>query len=456
MKDKLVRGVRQLLPAKATSSLEEIYRKGRAKVVAARYGFPARDLKVIAVTGTNGKTTTACYINEILKASGLTTALFSTAVIEVAGERRLNDLNMTVASVSQMQQFFKSAKKADADYVIIEAASHALHQHKLSGLTIECAVMTNLTQDHLDYHHTMEEYAATKARLFALQPRFMVLNADDEWFDYFNKFEAGEHKMTYGTSQEADCQIRSVKLYRRGSEAQLLIDKHTILELATSLPGKYNVYNMTAAAVASYLMYIKLDAIRDGIANLEGIPGRFEYVDIDKPYNVVVDYAHTPDGLEKLLEAGRSVAKNRVILVFGACGDRDKTKRPIMGQIAVRGADRIILTDEESYYEDPQQIRDMIREGIEEAGGNAKTDEIADRREAIAKAMSIARKGDVIFVTGMGHEQFRIVNGERLPWNDGDVVREIAGIKSSQTPEPDESSTQKEPVDEQPAPQNDN
>ncbi len=428
MKEKLAKGMRRVLPAGATRLLEEFYRKGRAKAVAARYGFPARDLKVIAVTGTNGKTTTAGYINEILKAAGLTTALFSTAVIEVAGKRRLNDLNMTVASVAEMQRFFREAKKADADYVIVEAASHALHQHKLSGLTIECAVMTNLTQDHLDYHHTMEEYAATKARLFALNPRYVVLNADDQWYDYFNKFDAGEHKMSYGTSADADCQIRSVKLYRRGSEAQLLVDKHTILELATALPGKYNVYNMTAAAVAAYLMYIKLDAIRDGIANLEGIPGRFEYIDLDKPYSVVVDYAHTPDGLEKLLEAGRSVAKNRVILVFGACGDRDKAKRPLMGEIAVKGADRIILTDEESYSEDPAVIRDMIREGIEKAGGSAKTEEIADRREAIEKAMKIARKGDVIFVTGMGHEQYRIVNGDRQPWNDGQVVQDIAGL----------------------------
>ena len=431
MKDKVVRGVRGLLPSGATRLLEEGYRRTRVHAVSARYGYPARDLKVIAVTGTNGKTTTANYLNEILKSAGMTTAMFTTAVIEIAGDRKINDLNATVALTGQMQRFFRDAKKADVDYVVLEITSHALQQHKLDTVPIECAVMTNLTQDHLDYHKTMEAYAAAKGKLFAKNPRFMVLNADDEWYSYFNQFEAGEHKISYGTSDEADCRIRQVKLYKKGSEMQLLIDKHTTLELGTALPGKYNVYNATAAAMAAYLMYIKLEAIQDGIANLESIPGRFERIDIDKPYDVVVDYAHTPDALEKLLEATKSMVKNRVILVFGACGDRDKTKRPTMGEIAARLADRIILTDEESYNEDPQTIRDMIREGIVGAGGEPKLEEIADRREAIAKAMKIARTGDMILITGMGHEQYRIVGGEKLPWNDGDVVRELQSFKTA-------------------------
>ncbi len=430
MKDKVVRGVRGLLPSGATRLLEEGYRRTRVHAVSARYGYPARDLKVIAVTGTNGKTTTANYLNEILKSAGMTTAMFTTAVIEIAGDRKINDLNATVALTGQMQRFFRDAKKADVDYVVLEITSHALQQHKLDTVPIECAVMTNLTQDHLDYHKTMEAYAAAKGKLFAKNPRFMVLNADDEWYSYFNQFEAGEHKISYGTSDEADCRIRQVKLYKKGSEMQLLIDKHTTLELGTALPGKYNVYNATAAAMAAYLMYIKLEAIQDGIANLESIPGRFERIDIDKPYDVVVDYAHTPDALEKLLEAAKSMVKNRVILVFGACGDRDKSKRPIMGEIAARLADRIILTDEESYNEDPQTIRDMIREGIVGAGGEPKLEEIADRREAIDKAMKIARSGDMVLITGMGHEQYRIVGGEKLPWNDGDVVRELQSFKT--------------------------
>ena len=427
MKDSLVRKVRQVVPASAVRGLEEVYRRGRVHAISARYGYPARDLKVIAVTGTNGKTTVANYVNEIFKAGGFTTAMFTTAVIEINGERKINDLNATVASTDEMQRFFRAARKADVDYVVLEVTSHSLDQHKLATVPIECAIMTNLTQDHLDYHKTMESYAKAKSKLFANQPRFIVLNADDEWYSYFNDYEAGEHKISYGTSSHADCQIRSVKLYKKGSEAQVVFDNQTSLELATALPGKYNVYNMTAAACAAYLMYVKLEAIQEGIANLEGVPGRFEYIPVDKPYEVIVDYAHTPDALEKLLDAVKGITKNRTILVFGACGDRDKGKRPIMGSIAAERADRIFLTDEESYNEDPAQIRRMLMEGIVSAGGAPKTEEIEDRKAAIEKAMKVARAGDTVLITGMGHEQFRIINGEKLPWNDGDVVRDIAG-----------------------------
>jgi len=425
MKQQLVRGVRKVLPAKALRGVEEFYRKGRVRLISARYGHPAKNLKVIAVTGTNGKTTTVNYINEILKEAGLKTAMFSTALIEIGGKRQINDLNATVGTTNRMQEFFRDAKKAEADYVVLEITSHALDQHKLDGVPIEAAVMTNLTQDHLDYHKTMENYAAAKGRLFSGEPKFIVLNRDDEWYDYFNQFLAGEQKITYGENIEADARIDYFKLYKKGSEATIVIDHQTKLHLATALPGKFNVDNMTAAAATAYVLGMKLNDIVEGVANLEGVPGRFERVVEGLGYDVIVDYAHTPDALEKLLEAAKSVTKNRVILVFGATGDRDKGKRPLMGEIAARLADRIVLTDEESYDEDPQVIRDQVRDGIERAQGSAKLTEIPDRREAIAKALSIATKNDTILITGMGHEQFRIINGERLPWNDADVVREI-------------------------------
>lgn len=425
MKQKLVRGVRKALPADTVRQIEEVYRRGRVKVISARYGNPARGQKVIAVTGTNGKTTTVNYLNEILKEAGHSTAMFSTAVIEVAGKRQLNDLNATVGSTDRMQRFFRDAKQAHVDYVLLEITSHALHQHKLDGVPIYMAIMTNLTQDHLDYHKTMDGYAAAKAKLFAIEPHFVVLNRDDEWFEYFDKFPASGQKITYGTHDESEAKIDYVKLYKKGSEATVVIDHQTKLDLATALPGRFNVYNMTAATAAAYLLGVELNDIIEGVANLEGVPGRFERVVEGLGYDVIVDYAHTPDALEKLLEAAKSITKNRVILVFGATGDRDKGKRPIMGKIAAERADRIILTDEESYDEDPQAIRDQVREGIESAGAGGKLTEITDRRDAIEKALSIATKNDTVLITGMGHEQFRIVNGERLPWNDANVVREI-------------------------------
>ncbi|MCA9336187.1 UDP-N-acetylmuramoyl-L-alanyl-D-glutamate--2,6-diaminopimelate ligase, partial [Candidatus Saccharibacteria bacterium] len=337
-----------------------------------------------------------------------------------------NDLNATVASVRHMQEFFRDAKRARVDYVVMEFPSHAIHQHKLAGVPIEMSIMTNLTQDHLDYHNTMEAYAEVKSRIFAGEPKFIVLNRDDEWFDYYNKFAAGAQKITYGTHKEAEAKIEKVRLYRKGTEAKVTIDHQTKLDLATNLPGEFNVYNMTAAVAAAYLLGIELNDIVEGIANLEEIPGRFERVGESLPYDVIVDYAHTPDGLEKLLTAARSITKNRVILVFGSCGDRDKAKRPLMGEIAARLADRIFLTDEESYNENPDDIRRMIDEGIQRVkGGSMKTTEIPDRRDAIEKALSVATKGDMVLITGMGHEVYRIVNGKRIPWNDADVVREL-------------------------------
>ncbi len=406
MKQKLVRGVRKALPSGAVGQIEEVYRKGRVKIVSARYGNPAKGLKVIAVTGTNGKTTTVNYINEILKEAKFKTAMFSTAVVEVDGKRKLNDLNMTVADTAIMQRFFRDAKRARVDYVVLEVTSIALHQHKLDGVPVLAAIMTNLTQDHLDAHKTMEKYAEAKAKLFQLEPEFIILNRDDEWFEYFNQFPAGAQKITYGKHEDAEAKIDHIKLYKKGSEATIVVDHQTKVEL----PGEFNVYNMTAAAAVAYVLGVSVNDIIEGVANLEGVPGRFERVVDGLGYDVIVDYAHTPDALDKLLEAAKSITKNRVILVFGATGDRDKIKRPIMGGIAAKRADRIILTDEESYSEDPKAIRDQVLEGIEAVGAGAKVTEIADRREAIEKAMSIATKGDTILITGMGHEQYRIVN----------------------------------------------
>lgn len=431
MKQKLSRVVRQYVPHSGVKAMEEAYRRGRVQAVSALYGHPARSLRVIGVTGTNGKTTTVNYINEILKEAGYTTAMFSTATIEVAGKAERNELNATVASTGEMQRFFRRAKRAKVDFAVLEFPSHALHQHKLDTVPVEVAVMTNLTQDHLDYHGTMENYARVKARLFAKLPKFIVLNRDDDWFEFFDQFPAEAQKITYGKHEAADAHIDRVKLFRKGTEADLTIDHQTKLELATALPGEFNAYNMVAAASVAYLLGVNLDAIAEGIANLETVPGRFDRIEADKGFDVIVDYAHTPDALEKLLTTAKSITKRRVILVFGACGDRDKSKRPIMGEIAARLADRIFLTDEESYNEDPHQIRAQIYEGIEKGKGVVRTTEVADRREAIAKAIEIAKKGDTILVTGMGHEVYRIVNGERLPWNDEQVVRELLEASST-------------------------
>lgn len=425
IKNKMAKTARKMLPSGAVHFLEENYRKGRAKVVATRYGNPAKKLRVIAATGTNGKTTTINFLNEILKEAGYKTAMFSTANIEINGEQTVNDTNSTTATVARLQKFFKQAATADVEFALVEATSHALDQHKFAGVDFEMAIMTNLTQDHLDYHKTMENYADAKAKIFEANPKFIVLNSDDEWFDFFNKFDASEQKITYGTNDLAEVKIVGAKLYKKGSEAKIIIDNNVELEVATNLPGKFNVYNMTAAISAAYLLGISLEDIQEGVANLEEISGRFERAVENLPFEVIVDYAHTPDGLEKVLEASKNITKGRTILVFGACGDRDRAKRPIMGEIAKRLADRVILTDEENYTEDAEQIRNEIKSGMGEKLP-AHIKEIADRREAIKKALQIAQKGDTVLITGLGHEVFRMIDGEKVPWNDSEIAREVA------------------------------
>ena len=428
IKNNLTKTARKVLPKSALVGLEKSYRKSRAKIISARFGNPARDLRVIAVTGTNGKTTTVNFLNEILKEAGYRTAMFSTANIEIAGEQTVNDTNSTTATVARLQKFFRDAKKADVEFALIEATSHALDQYKFEGVPIEMAIMTNLTQDHLDYHKTMENYAAAKAKLFKMNPNLVVLNADDEWFDYFNNFATESQKITYGEGESADVKIEKFKLYKKGSEANLRIDNNVELEIATNLPGEFNIYNMTAAAAGAYLLGISLKDIQEGIANLEGVSGRFEYATPGLPFDTIVDYAHTPDALEKLLKSAKEISKNRTILVFGACGDRDREKRPIMGKIAQDLADRIIITDEENYTEDATQIREEIISGISKKNEKlpANIQEIPDRKEAIRKALQIAGKGDIVLITGLGHEVYRVIDGEKTPWNDTQIVREIA------------------------------
>ena len=428
IKNNLTKTARKVLPKSALVGLEKSYRKSRAKIISARYGNPARDLRVIAVTGTNGKTTTVNFLNEILKEAGYRTAMFSTANIEIAGEQTVNDTNSTTATVARLQKFFRDAKKADVEFALIEATSHALDQYKFEGVPIEMAIMTNLTQDHLDYHKTMENYAAAKAKLFEMNPNLVVLNADDEWFDYFNNFATESQKITYGEGESADVKIEKFKLYKKGSEANLRIDNNVELEIATNLPGEFNIYNMTAAAAGAYLLGISLKDIQEGIANLEGVSGRFEYATPGLPFDTIIDYAHTPDALEKLLKSAKEISKNRTILVFGACGDRDREKRPIMGKIAQDFADRIIITDEENYTEDATQIREEIISGISKKNDKlpANIQEIPDRKEAIRKALQIAGKGDIVLITGLGHEVYRVIDGEKTPWNDTQIVREIA------------------------------
>lgn len=415
--------VRKVLPKQGIKLAEEAYRKGRVYALQARHGFPAKAMRVIAVTGTNGKTTTCCYINEVLKAGGYRTAMYTTAVIELNGMAEINKTHRTVPLTSDLVAFLKRAKAAKVDFIILETTSMALHQHKILGIPIEIAVMTNLTQDHLDYHKTMESYAAAKARLFGLytNPKFCVLNRDDEWFDYFKKRSVGK-VVSYGERTGSTMRIANMRLSQDGSTWD--VTEHAIhSELSTSIPGAFNVYNATAAASVGTLLGLSPEQLRAGVAALTDIPGRMQRVEAGQDFMVLVDYAHTPDAIENVLKAARALTRGQVLLVFGATGDRDKAKRPIMGRIAAKRADMVYLTDDETYTEDPDVIRAAVREGIEAAKG--KYAEIADRREAIAAAFTAAKKGDVVILAGIGHQDTRNMGGKQQSWVEAEVAESI-------------------------------
>ena len=372
MKQTVVGVVQRIAPGMVADTLRGGYHTARTHAASARYRYPARYLKVIAVTGMTGKTTTVYYLNSILKSAGFTTAMLSSETTEVAGVVRPAADVLTAQGV---QWLLRQAKKADVDYVIVEAAPWALRAKLFHTVAFECVVVTN-AEDDLDTREI--------ARVLAYTPRYSVLNADDASYPQLSGYEAAEHKISYGTSEAADCRIRQVKLYRKGSEVQLLIDHHTKLELGTQLPGKHNVYDMTAAAMAAYLMYVKLEAIADGIADLAPIPGRYERLEEDTPYDVIVDSAPTRAALETVLDTARAMTKNRLIVVLHEpLADR--------AEIVARHADRIVVSGLE---EAVQPFLDALAADH----GTAHVEFITDVAEALTKARSIARTGDTVVV----------------------------------------------------------
>lgn len=416
--------VRKVVPKRTVKHLEESFRKQRTNVMHTVYGRPASKLKVIAVTGTNGKTTTCNYINDLLKLSGKKTALYTTAVIEINGQRRANTSHRTVPHARQLMAFFKKAKKQKVDFVILEITSHALHQHKVLGIPIEVAIMTNISRDHLDYHGTMEAYTQAKARLFNsyMKPKFSILNRDDEYYEYYS-FQAKGKLLTYGQNQESNFRISKPESSTNGGSFLLASDEgKTNVNIPQS--GVFNIYNATAAIAACVAVGLDYKKVVLNAKSINDVPGRLEKIQTKTPYKVIVDYAHAPDALKNVLETVKN-KEGRVWLVFGATGDRDKEKRPEMGAVAAKYADKIVVTDEETYSENGDDIRKMLVEGIIKAGGKDKMTEIPDRREAIKHAMTNANKNDIILLTGIGHQTSRVMGKSTIPWVESEVVLDI-------------------------------
>lgn len=285
--------------------------------------------------------------------------------------------------------------------------------------------MTNLTQDHLDYHGTMREYALAKSRLFSryMNPNYAVLNRDDEWYDFFRKRCVGV-ATTYGQGVGSDIQIQRVKLSQSGSSFTLKVDGAKV-PVKVQLPGLFNTYNAAAAAGVGQWLGLDHALIADGLGSLDKTPGRMEPVEAGQSFAVIVDYAHAPDALQNALEALRQVTKGKLMIVFGATGDRDKSKRPQMGEVVGKLADRIFLTDDETYTEDPARIRAAVMKGIKKSRAASKTTEVDDREEAIRQAFAEARKGDTVLLAGIGHQNARNMGGQDIPWEEPQIAQNL-------------------------------
>lgn len=385
---------------------------------------PSAGLRVIGVTGTNGKTTTTHLIQAILEEAGKKTGILGTLYARVDDMEM--DLGRTTPESLEIEEFASLVRDKNGQYLIMEVSSHALDLGRVDKISFDAAVFTNLTQDHLDYHKTMQEYRESKLKLFRQiaggKENFAIINADDPAAQDFIK-ASGPACYTFAINNPAD--IRAIKLETNLQGSRFtVVSKNEEFEIKMKLIGLFSVYN--ALAAISYAIQEGIDAavIKAALEKVEGVAGRFEQVDCGQSFTVVVDYAHTPDGLENILETGREIKENRLITVFGCGGDRDRTKRPQMGRIAAQYSDFSIVTSDNPRSEEPEAIINDILPGMNEIE-NAHFAKIVDRRDAIEHAIRMARKGDLVIIAGKGHETYQLVKDQVLHFDDREVAREI-------------------------------
>lgn len=391
------------------------------------YGFPARGFKVIGITGTNGKTTTAFLVHKMLHEAGFNVGLMSTVGYGVGDDIKSPPDHYTNVPTPLMMKRLKELKNQGADWLVMEVTSMALAQNRVWGVPFHLAAMTNISQDHLDYHGTMDDYIKAKVKLFRLTNdnkkglRTGVVNADDATAERF--VAAIKTPLAYGL-KNGDLRAKDIELSAMGGSFQASAGDEKYI-INSHLPGKFNVYNALAAVAIGRVLGLSRLEIERGIAALAGVPGRMTSVEAGQKFDVLVDFAHTPDALKNVLKASKELTKGKVILVFGATGDRDKSKRPLMGQVAAENADLIFLTDDETYTEDPAEIIYAVNKGISEAGGRSKTKIVHERLAAIKAAFAAARAGDTVLLTGIGHQTTRNMGGQEEPWNEIEIARNL-------------------------------
>ena len=398
-----------------------------AAASAAVLGHPEKRLALTGVTGTNGKTTTAFLLEALLRSVGRKCVLIGTIETHVGDEIRASE--HTTPEARDVLRVFADGVAAGATEAVMEMSSHALEQERVWGLPVDVAIFTNLTQDHLDYHETMERYFAAKLRLFetvgAVPPRVAVLNIDDEYGRRIADAAGRSQVVTYGMGKDAAFRAEYVRM-KAGETRFTMFTPVGVAEMRSSLTGRVNVYNLLAASAAAFARGLTLDEIVAGAAKGPQVPGRFQVVPSTNDVTVVVDYAHTDDALRNLISLARELVAprgGRVITLFGCGGDRDKTKRPKMGRAAGKGSDLVVLTSDNPRTEDPEAIIAEALAGVEATGTTCIVEE--DRQGAIEIAIRAARSGDIVLLAGKGHEKVQILSDGTVPFDDAAVALEV-------------------------------
>lgn len=379
------------------------------------YDNPQNKLKLIGITGTNGKTTSSYMMKEILENQGKKVGLIGT-IANYIGKKKLTSIN-TTPEAKELMELFSQMVKEDIEYVVMEVSSHSLALDRVYGLNFEVSIFTNLTQDHLDFHKTFENYFSSKLKLFK-RSKISIINRDSPYGIDVIKGIDGEY-FTYSLINDSDALAKDIKITSRNSS---FILKYGPLEkeVTISIPGKYNIENALGVALAALKMGICLEDVIEGLLKLTGVPGRCELISSKYPidFDIILDYAHTPDGLVNILKTGKDITKGNLIVVFGCGGDRDKTKRPIMGNIGINYSDIAIITSDNPRSEDPREIINDIIFGLDED----KYIVVENRKDAIKKALEIAKKDDLIVIAGKGHEDYQILKTGKIHFDEREIV----------------------------------
>lgn len=402
-------------------------RAAMALMAEAFYGHPARQLKLVGITGTKGKTTTSYFLKAILEAAGFSCGLIGTTGNMIGNHWMKSTL--TTPDPIELNRTFRQMADAGVQVVCMEISAHAIAMRRLEGLTFEAGCYLNLSQDHLDYFGTMDNYFNTKKEfLVSGNVKNAALNADDDYSGSIAQDLSVPHS-TFGICTNADIFARDIEISEQGVHFMLSLWNEHVYPVRLQMMGMFNVYNALAATALALIMGVEPQTICRALEGVRSVPGRAEVLDTHTPYMVILDYSHSPDALENILRTAREFARGRVLVLFGCGGDRDHAKRSVMGAVAGRLADYSILTSDNPRTEDPMEILQAIEEGI--APTKAPYEVIENRRQAIQRALSLAQVGDVLILAGKGHETYQEVHGVKKPFDEKQIVRELLSEQGS-------------------------